>query len=173
MNRLLFFSLLALLAQSCTYAVSRDMTERADKALTFEMLQADPDAYKGKLMILGGTIAHVSDAKKGSVLEIIEKPLDYWGKPKRTERTGGRFLLVTPVRLNILLFAPDREITVAAEVAGARSQALGETEHSYPVVLSKELKLWPQERKGWDKPQWMDPLNQQSGPPASPARSSW
>jgi outer membrane lipoprotein len=173
MKKLLSLSLIALLAQGCTYAVSRDMVDRADKALTFEMLQADPDAYRGKIIILGGTITNITDAKKGSTLEIIQKPLDYWGKPKRTNRTGGHFLLVTSIHLNAMLYAPDREITVAAEVAGTRNKALGELEINYPVVISRELKLWPQERKSWDKPQWIDPLNQPSGPPASPVQSTW
>lgn len=173
MKHPLFILLLALTVQSCTYPISRDMVARSDSALTFEMLQADPDAYKGKIIILGGTIIQTSDTKKGSVLEVIQTPLDYWGKPKRTDRSGGRFLLATSQHLNTLLFTPGRQITVAAEVAGMRSSALGEVEYSYPVVISKELKLWPQERQGWDKPQWVDPLNRPAGPPQSPSQNAW
>jgi starvation-inducible outer membrane lipoprotein len=69
-----------------------------------------------------------------------------------------------------MLYAPGREITAAAEVKGTRSKAAGETDYSYPVFLAKELKLWPSGRKGWDTPQWFDPLNSPLGPPASPPR---
>lgn len=173
MKHFLLLILIMLTVQGCTYAISRDMVDQSDKALTFEMLQADPDTYKGKMMILGGTIAHVTDTKKGSVLEVIQTPLDYWGKPKRTDRTGGRFLLTTAQHLNTLLYTAGRQITVAAEVAGTRSSALGEVEYSYPVIISKELKLWPLERQGWDKPQWTDPLSRPSGPPQSPSQNAW
>jgi outer membrane lipoprotein len=159
----------ALLLQGCTYAISPGMTERADKTLTFAQLQADPDTFKGKIVILGGTIAHTSNTKQGTLIEVVQKPLDYWGKPKRTDRTGGRFLVRHPGYLDAMIFAPGRQLTVAAEVEGTRSQALGEMEYSYPVVVVREYKLWEREYPSWDKPQWIDPLYD----PYSPGRRDW
>jgi outer membrane lipoprotein len=169
MNKFLALSAVTLLLQGCTYAISAEMSARADKTITFEMIQADPDTFKGKIILLGGTITQTSNSKEGTVIEVMQKPLDYWGKPKRTDRTGGRFLVLSPAYLDAMIFAPGREITVAAEVEGTRSKALGETEYSYPVVAAKELKLWERERQSWDKPQWIDPLYD----PYSPARQEW
>ena len=159
----LLFALTALF-QGCAYAISPDMVSRADKTITFQMLLADPDAFKGKLLILGGTIAQTVNTKQGSLIEVVEKPLDYWGKPKRTDRTGGRFLVFSPGYLDAMVYAPGRDVTVAAEIEGTRSKALGEMEYSYPVVLARELRLWESVRKSWDKPQWMDPLYDPYGP---------
>jgi outer membrane lipoprotein len=169
MKRIVALSAVALLLQGCTYAISPEMSERVDKTISFEMIQADPDTFKGKLVLLGGTIAQTVNSKQGTVIEVVQKPLDYWGKPKRTDRTGGRFLLLSPGYLDVMIFAPGREITVAAEVAGTRSKALDEMEYSYPVVIDRELKLWERERQSWDKPQWIDPLND----PFYPARQDW
>jgi outer membrane lipoprotein len=170
MKRLVVLFAGSLLLQGCTYAISPGMTERADKTLTFAQLQAaDPDTFKGKLVILGGTIALISTTKEGTLIEVVQKPLDFWGKPKRTNKTGGRFLLRYPGYLDAMIFAPGRQITVAAEVEGARSQALGEMEYSYPVLVAREIKLWEREYQSWNKPQWIDPLYD----PYSPARSEW
>jgi outer membrane lipoprotein len=162
-------SAVALLLQGCTYAISPEMSARVDKTISFEMIQADPDTFKGKLVLLGGTIAQTSSTGQGTVIEVVQKPLDYWGKPKRTDRTGGRFLVVSAGYLDAMIFAPGREITMAAEVQGTRSKALDEMEYSYPVVLARELKLWERERQSWNKPQWIDPLND----PYYPARQDW
>jgi len=148
-----------LLIQGCSYAISPTVADKADRSIPFEKIQADPDSYKGKLVILGGTVAMTSAAKQGTLIEVIERKLDYWGKPIRTNRTAGRFLVFVPRYLDALVFAPGRVITVAAEVEGTRSKALGELEYSYPVLFSKELKLWEQERASWNKLEWMDPLN--------------
>jgi outer membrane lipoprotein len=114
---------------------------------------------KGKLVILGGTIARTENTNKGAVIEVIQRPLDYWGKPKRTDRTGGRFLVLFPGNLNALVYGPGRDLTVAAEVEGTRGSAPGEeADYSYPVVAARELKLWERERESWDRPQWIDPL---------------
>jgi outer membrane lipoprotein len=169
MKRIVALSAVALLLQGCTYAISPEMSARVDKTISFEMIQADPDTFKGKVVLLGGTIAQTVNSRQGTVIEVVQKPLDYWGKPKRTDRTGGRFLLLSPGYLDVMIFAPGREITVAAEVAGTRSKALDEMEYSYPVVIDRELKLWERERQSWDKPQWIDPLND----PFYPARQDW
>jgi outer membrane lipoprotein len=153
-----------LLVQGCMYAISRDMTAKADKAITFEMLQADPDSFKGKILILGGTISHISNTKQGTLLEVVQRPLDYWGKPKRTSRTGGTFLVFYPGYLNTFVYEPGREVTVAAEVEGTRSKALGEIEYSYPVVVAKEMKLWEREPPAAIRPTWIDPLYDPSNP---------
>ncbi len=170
MKKIVVLSLLTLLLQSCSYAISPSMKEQADKTITFEMLQTDPDAFKGKIIILGGTITQIYNIKQGTVIEVVQKPLDYWGKPKRTSKSGGSFLIFYPGYLNGMIFTPNRQITVAAEIEGTRSKALGEKEFTYPLVLAKELKLWEQDRQTWDKPQWIDPLTKPSERPTNPAR---
>jgi len=160
---------ISLLIQGCTYAISPEMVDQADRTLTFRQLQADPDTFKGKIIILGGIIDQTSNSKQGTIIEIVEKPLDYWGKPKRTDKTEGRFLVVHIGDLDPMTYAPGREITVAAEISGTRSRALGELEYNYPVVVAKELKLWERERPIWERPQWIDPLYD----PNSPARHEW
>jgi outer membrane lipoprotein len=169
MQKVVVLFVLALLLHGCTYAISRSMTAQEDKTITFRMLQADPDAFKGKIIILGGTISQINTTKQGTLIEVIQKPLDYWGKPKRTKRTEGRFVVLHPGYLNTMIFTPGRQITVAAEVEGTRSKALGEMEFTYPLVLAKELKLWEVERQTWYTPGWIDPLNSPSGPPTNPA----
>ena len=67
------------------------MVDKADKTIPFEKLQADPDSFKGKLVILGGTIEKANKMKQGTLIEVVQKPLDYWGKPKRTKRTAAGF----------------------------------------------------------------------------------
>lgn len=148
---------LALLLNSCSYAISPEMAGQADKTISFDMLRTDPEAFKGRLLILGGTIAQISNTKQGTIIEVVQKSLDYWGKPERTDKSGGRFLVLHAGFLDTLVFSPGRAVTVAAEVEGTRQKALGEIEYSYPVLIAKELKLWEREYKG-SQPQWWDPL---------------
>ncbi len=158
MKKLAILYCIALLFQGCTYAISRDIAAQADNTISFKMLQDNPEAFAGKLLVLGGTIDQTLQTKQGTLIEIIQKPLDYWGKPKRTDRSGGRFLLLSSRRLDALVYAPGRQITVAAEVEGTRSSAPNETDFSYPMLHVRELKLWEAERRASDAPQWTDPL---------------
>jgi outer membrane lipoprotein len=154
-----------LVMQGCSYAISSAMADKADKKITFAKLRADPDSFKGKIVILGGTIDQVTNLKQGGLIEVVQKDLDYWGKPRRTKTTGGRFLVLYPRYLNPLVYEPGRDITVAAEVEGTSSNALEDRDYGYVIVISKELKLWERERQTWDKPQWLDPLYDRSSSP--------
>jgi outer membrane lipoprotein len=149
---------MALLLQGCSYAISPDVSRTADRTINFEQIQADPSPLKGKTVILGGLIAQVRHVKSGTLIEIVQKELDYWGKPRRTDRTGGRFIVHQSRPLDVLVFSPGREITVAGEVAGTEVKFQDESAVLYPLINAKEIKLWPREKPGWDKPQFLDPL---------------
>ena len=46
---------LCLLA-GCTHIISEKSLDRADRSVSFDVLRKDPDAYKGKFVILGGSM---------------------------------------------------------------------------------------------------------------------
>ena len=170
MKRIAFPIIAALFFQGCSFAISSDLARQADKTIPFESLERDPEPYKGRLVILGGIVTQITPLKQGTLIEVLQKPLDYWGKPQRTDATGGKFLVHYASYLDPLVYAPGREITVAAEVEGLRSKALGDVEYSYPVVLSRELKLWPREHPSQYRPDFMDPLLYDPNDPSSVRR---
>jgi len=155
---------IALLLQGCSYAISSDVSRTADRTIIFENLQADPSTFKGKTVILGGLIAQVRHVKNGTLIEIIQKELDYWGRPRRTNRTGGRFIIHQARTLDVMVFAPDREITIAGEVTGTEERSADASAILYPLIMAKEIKLWPREKPGFEKPQFLDPLHDPNTP---------
>ena len=148
-----------MLLQGCVYPISKDLLEKTDRNITFNMVLADPNEYKGKFIILGGSIAAITDLEEGSVIDVDQLPLDYWGKPIRTN-TGGRFMIYTPLYLDPDIYRAGSEITVAGEIEGTTLNLRGITEptkYTHPVLISKELKLWPRNRPP-EVPEWWDPL---------------
>lgn len=158
MNKMIFMMGAALLLQSCTYAISPDLSKKADSTISFDQLQTDPELYKGTLVILGGTIALSNNIKDGTLIEVSQAPLDHWGKPMTRKQPAGRFIVLYTGYLDVLVYGPGRDITVAGVIEGIRRKGLGDATNSYPVILSKELKLWPKERQSWSRPQYLDPL---------------
>jgi outer membrane lipoprotein len=154
----------ALLLQGCSYAISPDVARTADRAITFDKFQAEPSSYKGKIVIFGGVIVRARNLKTGTLIEIDQKELDYWGKPRRTDRSGGKFIVLQPRYVDILVYAPGRDITVAGEVAGTEEKSLGESGEPYPLINSREVKLWPLEKTARERPSFLDPLHDPSAP---------
>ena len=138
---LLFFSLLTLAA--CAPTISKQLRQQADASLSFPVLSADPEAYKGKIVILGGVIAQTTAKTGQTELEIVQKPLDSFNVPETTDTSQGRFLVLADQFLDPLIYKKDRKITVAGEVMGSEVRKLDELDYRYPVLKSLELKLWP------------------------------
>jgi starvation-inducible outer membrane lipoprotein len=159
MKREMLLVVVVLLAQGCTYAISPDLAAQADKTLPFSRLADDPSLYQGTLVILGGTIAKTAlITEHTSMIEVEQKQLDHWGKPLSRSSSGGRFLVRSTWVLSPQVYTPGREITVAAVVEGISRQGIDDTSSSFPVVLLREIKLWPREPSSWGRPSYMDPL---------------
>jgi outer membrane lipoprotein len=150
----------------CAHVISTEVREQVSKDITFKEVRQNPDGYKGKMVLWGGTIINTKNQKSGTLIEVLEKPLDVVGQPEAGDRSGGRFLALYNGFLDDAIYANGRDVTVAGEVIEKRTIPLGETEYTYPLISIREIHLWPEksnERFGpyygpyWYYPYWYDP----------------
>ncbi len=120
----------------------------------------DPDFYKGEVVLWGGVIIESKNLKKGTQVVVLEKDLDIWGRPKESDKSGGRFIVLYPGYLDAAIYRRDREITVAGEIIGREVQPLHEIEYTYPLLSPREIHLWREMEKAehppWPYPWWWD-----------------
>lgn len=128
--------------------ISRELRHEAEP-LSLAEVSKNPNAFKGRIVIWGGVIIGVTDEKDGawaSLIEVLEKRLDWQEEPERRESSGGRFLVLVKKALDPSVYRPDREITVAGEIIGERTKPLGQTAYRYPLLLSQQIYLWREYR---------------------------
>lgn len=153
-----------LVASGCSYALSPEAVRSADRTIPIEKLLADSAPYAGKVVILGGVIVQTAVTKNGTLIELMQKDLDYWGKPQRVRRSGGSFLALHRAALDGMVYAPGREVTLAAEVTGAEERFPAAAGITLPLLRVRELKLWPAYQSSWERKEWLDPLHDRSAP---------
>ena len=136
----------------------RASPNRRTGTFRFSELEAHPEWYAGKLVILGGTIDRIRNTTQATVIDVTQKKLDQWGKPLSSRWSAGSLVVVHPGILDVLAYAPGRDITVAGVVQGPGAEGQKDMNITSPVILSRELKLWPRERPSWNRPQYLDPL---------------
>ncbi len=138
---LLAAMILALTA--CAHTFPTEVTDRVDKSIKFSDLMRDPQIYKGKTVMLAGTIASAKAERDGSTyIEVVQKPAYRSGKPLRTDETGGRFLAVSKQFLDPAVYRRGRPITVVGEVIGDSVKPLGEMAYRYPLLQTEAVHLW-------------------------------
>jgi outer membrane lipoprotein len=141
-----------LLVFGCAPVISKSLRDQVDKNLTFSEVFKDPEAHKGSVVVWAGVIIDAKNTKEGTQLEILQKPADFFGAPEEVDRTGGRFLALYPSYLDVAVYSQGREVTVGGEVQGKRTLPLGQIEYTYPLVVAKEIYLWPNPSNEWLAP---------------------
>ncbi len=144
-----FMSLVCALAYiacvaGCFSPISKAIRAEVDRTVTFPQLRSNPEAFAGKVVLLGGVIVRVEHQETTTVLEILEKRLDPWSRPYDEDASGGRFLVLHPGFLDPLIYSEGRHVTVAAEVVGKETRRFGSIDYQYPVLKSRQLHLWPE-----------------------------
>lgn len=125
----------------CAHIVSDELRQKAYGEPPVPVLFKDPDLFKGRIVILGGVIVSSTNTKDGTYIEVLQKPLDYRGRPEDTDISLGRFIILYEGYLDTAVYSQGREVTVAGEVMGKMVQPLGEIQYPYPLIKSKELHL--------------------------------
>jgi len=133
------------LLSGCASVISQRALDEVDRTLMFEQLLENPEAHKGKTVLLGGTIIETQNFSDRTHLVILQRPLGFRKRPIAEDVSRGRFIINTPGFLDPAIYRNERKITVVGSVMGTEVRALGKTEYSYPVVEKKELYLWPLE----------------------------
>jgi outer membrane lipoprotein len=93
-------------------------------------------------VLLGGEIIRTHNKQEGTTIEILQKRLNRWGRPKDEDDTGGRFLVFADRFLDPVVYSQGRRITVAGTVLGGHAEKIGEVDYVYPLLRAREIHLW-------------------------------
>jgi outer membrane lipoprotein len=150
MKKIFLIAVASLILSSCAPVLSRQLMNEGVRNVPFSLLREAPDAYQGKIFILGGLIVETRFTEKGSQIEALSVPVDSYGYLKETEHSLGRFLAVYPKEkglLDPLVYEKGREITLAGAFLEIRHGTIDEMEYSYPVFEIEQIYLWDERKE--------------------------
>ncbi len=155
MARFISALLVIALLSGCAPVISQHIRDQVSPTLTFDEVWRDPDRYRNQMVIWSGIIIKSENTKEGTLLEVLQKPADFIGRPIDIDKSYGRFLALYPEYLDTAIYSKGREVTIAGRVLEKRLLPLGEIEYAYPLILIKEIHLWRQIRdERWGHPCW-------------------
>ena len=127
--------------------VPTDMEPQIARGISFEALKAEPEKFKGRVVVLGGKVLSAKRLKEATQIEVLQLPLDKADAPIMTlPQSKGRFLAYQEGFLDPATLPAGTAVSMIAEVTGAKTLPLDEAEYNYPTVKIRTLKIWPQER---------------------------
>jgi len=131
----------------CAPVISTELNAGADTSLSFKEVQGNPETYKGKIVLWGGEIIQVLPQENGTTfIEILEWPLGWWDKPRKTVEFRGKFLVSVKEPLDLSIYKRGKRVTIAGEIQGeiegSKVKELSDSTYRYLVLLSKEMHVW-------------------------------
>jgi outer membrane lipoprotein len=147
------FLVFAFLLFGCS-ATGRQTSHKVNhEKIPFPAILASPQTYEGRVVRLGGVIITTENLEEDTILEILEKPLNWQGRPKEGDESGGRFKVVFREFLDQAVYRPDRPVTVVGEITGVETGTIGEAIYHFPLLSGKDIRLW-KERGYYDGPRF-------------------
>lgn len=134
---------LLLSVSGCAPVISQSVRDQVDKSLTFGEVFKDPEAHKGAVVVWAGVVIDATNTQEGTLIQLLQRPADFFGAPEQTDKTQGRFLVLYPSYLDVAVYSKGREVTVGGVIEGKKVMPLGEIQYSYPLLVAKEIYLWP------------------------------
>ncbi len=126
-----------------TRAIPEDLKVQITPGVTFREVIRNPGFSIGKTVLWGGTIFKTTVNEGGTVLEVLQKPLDHRDRPLRTDESGGRFLVIRiDAFLDPAIYREGREVTVFGEITEERRLPVGEMIYAYPYLVASYIHLW-------------------------------
>lgn len=142
MTRILLALCTAILIAGCVAPLAPEVRNKLDPSLDFIEIQADPQRFQGKSLMLGGSIVALKTNDQGSLLEILRWDLNRWGEPLALAEAGDRFLVHTPQQLDSGIYTRGRLVTLGATLNGTSSITINERKESVLLFDLLGIHLW-------------------------------
>src|SRR5262245_5022418 len=134
---------LALTGMGCTHIISETVRQQAQPPVSFAELRTNPEALKGRTVIVGGEILQTTNLREGTRLEVLQRPLSESEAPKLTQTTGGRSMAFCKEYLDPAVYGQQRRITIAGQVLSTYDGKVGEADYTYPLISCQETHIFP------------------------------
>ncbi|TAL08837.1 MAG: hypothetical protein EPO02_11670 [Nitrospirae bacterium] len=107
----------AVLLASCS-TIPSEFTKQVDQNLTFADAKRAPERYRGKVLLLGGTVSERTDLPGATKMLIHEHNVDYRYSPNLGGLSEGEFLVVVRPPVNPAQYPAGKPVTVVGKLTG-------------------------------------------------------
>jgi len=134
-------SLLFITLTACSSLPTSIRTEPVPE-LKFEQAQTAIELYIGQRIRWGGQIVKVSNQENQSILEIVQFPLNSYGRPMIDKTSQGRFIAHSKDFFDPFIYRQGTAITISGTIESERTMIIDKKSLSMPVIDITEIHRW-------------------------------
>jgi outer membrane lipoprotein len=126
----------------CLSPISKSARQEVNPRISFKEIRDAPEKFIGERVLLGGEIIRCRNTTQGTLLYVLQKEVDYRDKPRKDDRSDGRFMVQDPRFLDPEIYGSRRLVTVAGRVMGMQVKKIDDLDYGHPVIHADEIHLW-------------------------------
>jgi outer membrane lipoprotein len=128
----------------CASTIPAPMAASVAWDVRFRELRRQPEAYKGRIVALGGIVSQIDAVAEGFRLTVSEIPLNGSGRqrPAVNQPPGGFFVVQMDAERLPKDLRPGAEITIVGEVLGSYPPLRNEQAPAVPLLAGRYLQVW-------------------------------
>ena len=145
---------------ACAGNVPRAISEEPGTPISVTQARSGMDSLSGQSVRWGGKIAAVENHPTETWVEIMQLPLNHYGRPLEGDTSEGRFIARIEGFLDPHVYTKDRLITVAGTLEKTFQRPIGEYPYTYPLMHAVVYYLWSPAADmppHYYDPYWYDP----------------
>jgi outer membrane lipoprotein len=108
------------------------------------------DNFVGKSVRWGGKVIKVNNDEKFSTIQMVQFPLNGFGKPLPTKSSQGRFSSQSQKFLDPVIFEEGTLVTFAGTVLSTETIKVDKKSLLVPIINITEFHIWPERNKDFD-----------------------
>lgn len=133
-------------ACSGSKVIPPELEAQIDSTVSFADIQASPQSFQGRTVVLGGEVLGARRVPDGVELEVLQLPVKDDDPPTdRRTASQGRFLALDRGGGDPAAFPPGTRLTLVGAVTGEDTRRLDESTYRYPTLDVKHLYVWSED----------------------------
>lgn len=140
------FYLIVVLSTACS-TTSPSIKSAPTDDVQLKQVVLDVDNSIGKPVRWGGKVIKVNNDDNFSTIQMVQFPLNSFGKPVTTKTSQGRFVSQSPAFLDPVIFEEGTLVTFFGTVRSAEMIKVDQRSLLMPIVDINEFHIWPERNK--------------------------
>ena len=141
MKRLAYLLVISTLLTACASQIPRPVRE-TPVGPNIDVVRGNVQQYLGTQVRWGGSIVAVENRPADTLLEIVARPLQAYGRPAEQGESTGRFLAHYNGFLDPTIYTKGRSITIVGKLTGEEQRPIDKYTYVFPVVAVEHYYLW-------------------------------
>jgi outer membrane lipoprotein len=144
LRRLIVGACLNGLLAGCATGIPAPLAAQVSWNVRLADLRQHPEAYRGRVVALGGIVTQIKAVDEGSWLVVSELPFEPSSRyrPAVDQPPRGRFIVLIHGQILPSDLRPGAEVTVVGEALGAAALSEAEVDERAPLLEGRHVKVW-------------------------------